>query len=601
MKKYFTYILVLLMASALFYSPAHAQRNKKKAKKTTTKKKTTSKKSKSKNNTVQLKASTSNLPKDQLEVKPIVETVKQDTLPEKVVTIFSAFKPQLKNIAKIDFVNASERNDTGSIRIEYQVPSQNLSFQYRPIALVPRTFKLDSLTVLNRNTFLKFGYGNYFHHYEELGHYFIDQYNNTHSFNINNEGISGDHHLQSTKELKLEYIGDYAFKDKGHLLSKLYYKQTGRYRYGMVPDSSVLPLANFKQNSFLSGVSLGWLTEKNKVEKLKYAPTLVFERFEGIEGATNNFIQLNSPLSVDLNKETKFNFDLSYAMNQFSPRNKSSQTNNFVRIDPSLKFNKYGSSFKIGVSPVLLNSELHLYPDVAFKKTLKDTNIILSAGWHAFVQNNSYAYIADQNPWIAVPSNIEMTTQEKKFVEIQISNGKRLQYGFALSLNDYTNMLLFNKLTNTNLLNNGLYYNSIFEKKASTIQFDAHLRYQFSDHLLLTNNLQYIQFNSIEINAKPWGILPLSLNSKISWMPSQKLQIDGSMQFWSGAAMYNNATMPYDLDNALVLNTSLKYKFSQQFSGWIKGENLLDQRYQRWSNYPSLGVQLIAGVVYSFK
>jgi hypothetical protein len=27
----------------------------------------------------------------------------------------------------------------------------------------------------------------------------------------------------------------------------------------------------------------------------------------------------------------------------------------------------------------------------------------------------------------------------------------------------------------------------------------------------------------------------------------------------------------------------------------------LDKPYQRWSNYPSLGVQLIAGVVYLFK
>ena len=158
-----------------------------------------------------------------------------------------------------------------------------------------------------------------------------------------------------------------------------------------------------------------------------------------------------------------------------------------------------------------------------------------------------------------------------------------------------------NKKTKTNLLNNGLYYNSIFENNASTIQFDANLRYQFSDHLLITNNLKYIQFNSLEQNIKPWGILPLEVNSKITWSPNKNFQLNGNLNYFTGATLYNEFAIPYDLDNALVLNASMSYKLTPRFTAWVKGDNLLDKPYQRWSNYPSLGVQLIAGVVYSFK
>ncbi len=54
----------------------------------------------------------------------------KDTTPEKVVTIISSFKPQLKNVAKIGFMNATALVDTNSVQLTYQVPSQNLSFQY---------------------------------------------------------------------------------------------------------------------------------------------------------------------------------------------------------------------------------------------------------------------------------------------------------------------------------------------------------------------------------------------------------------------------------------------------------------------------------------
>ena len=276
MKKHFNYILLFLMAFVLFYVPANAQKKKKKAKQTTTKKKAVKSKSKSKKNTVKVVKTAKTAPDTKLDVQYTTRDITNvDSLPEKVVTILSAFKPQLKNIAKIDFVTANERNDTGSVRLDYQVPSQNLSFQYRPIPLVPRSFKMDSVALLQRNTTLKFGYGNYFHHFIELDQYIIDKFNNTHSFNINNESIKGDHHLQSTRSLGLNYLGDYVFSDKGHLLSKFYYQQVGRYRFGLVPDSSTLPFANFKQNSFLTGVSLSWLkTPKNSLRTINYTPNL---------------------------------------------------------------------------------------------------------------------------------------------------------------------------------------------------------------------------------------------------------------------------------------------------------------------------------------
>jgi len=72
------------------------------------------------------------------------------------------------------------------------------------------------------------------------------------------------------------------------------------------------------------------------------------------------------------------------------------------------------------------------------------------------------------------------------------------------------------------------------------------------------------------------------------------------MQYWSGASFENEAGNAYDLNNVVVLNASFNYQLTTHLKVWAKGENLLDKKYQRWAEYPSLGVQLIAGIVYSF-
>jgi hypothetical protein len=135
----------------------HAQKRTKKVNKKATVKKSTKKNKKTKNRTnkkpfnkgKQRKNKTNTdykIPQiSSAENKEEVKTTKMDTIPEKVVTIMSAFKPQLKNVAKIGFINASVQNDTTTLKVEYNIPSQNLSFQYKPISLIPRVYKIDSI------------------------------------------------------------------------------------------------------------------------------------------------------------------------------------------------------------------------------------------------------------------------------------------------------------------------------------------------------------------------------------------------------------------------------------------------------------------------
>lgn len=96
------------------------------------------------------------------------------------------------------------------------------------------------------------------------------------------------------------------------------------------------------------------------------------------------------------------------------------------------------------------------------------------------------------------------------------------------------------------------------------------------------------------------GILPFELESNLNWTVNNKLSIDGNLKYWSGATISNQQNASTKLNNSLVISTGVNYKLTPKWTGWFKGLNLLDKPYERWSDYPSLGIQLMGGIVYSF-
>lgn len=602
MKQLFKYIFLFAILIGVF-CPSYAQKRNKQSQKTSKKAKTKKPikaNKKKKQRTVKIQNSNREFAK-LTNTSVEVSKIKMDTVPEKVVTILSDFKPQLKQVAKINFKNASVQNDTSSLHIDYNIPSQNLSFQYKPISLVPRSYKVDSVIPTKNNGSVKIGFGNYLQRDIELNYNFNDAYSNQHTVNVYNNAYTGLHHLQTLNDLGLNYYNSINLNDDNRIISNLYYKQSERNRYGMVPDSTTFPISNYKQNYYLAGVSFSWINDNNEKRKLQYIPIFNYEHFEGFTGATNNWVNLNNKFSFNSKSAVKLKFDLNYNFNQLKSIKNGVVTNYYISFNPTIQMNKFGSTIDLGISPINENGKFNLYPIFNFSKKLNDTNYTLNAGWNTIILNNQYTTLVTLNPWLNVPNTMELTTHDKKFVEVKINAGKRLDYAINFSLNNYKNLPLFNRQINVNPVVNGLLYNTIFEKEASTIELEANIRYQFSDKLLVINKLKYIQFNSLLENAKPWGILPLQLDSKINWLPNNKWNIAGGLKFWSGATMFNEKSQPIDMNNALVLNAIVQYKLTSKWSTWVKGENLLDRPYERWLDYPSLGVQLMGGVVYSFR
>jgi hypothetical protein len=528
--------------------------------------------------------------------------ITMDSIPEKVVTIVSAFKPQLKNVAKIGFLNATALVDTNSVLLSYQVPSQNLSFQYQPIALVPRAFKIDSIKTIKQSANVKIGLGNYYSQFIQLEGALVDQKAQQHHLNILNESIAGPHPIQKWNTIGLNYNGGFSMNKNKVLNTQFYFNQSNRYRYGLVPDTTILPLKNFEQKLTVIGANFA-LTNKQVIsDQLNFAPILKFNHSNLVSQANNLVLDLYSPIMYNLKNNLKIHADLNLSYNQYNPVNSTSINNTIFQFDPSLELNKNQYRLNIGVRPTIANGDFALYPKIELTKKLKDTNFVIDAGWNTSVINNQLIQLIGQNHWISAPNSMPISSKENKYFNVQVTVNKRLNYGFNMALNDYRELPFFNQTKQmNNPIQEGLKFDVLFEKRAIAIELLGNLRYQFSDKLLWKNNFKYIQFNLIRENTQAWGILPFEFNSQLNWVYNKKLQLDASGQFWTGSKTSAGLGNAYQLNNTFVLNAGMQYTISDHWTFWGKGENLLDQQYQRWANYPSLGVQIVAGIQYKFR
>ena len=575
-----------------------AKKKKKAIKKTSTRKKSTSKK----RPTVAIyKVADTIRPLTPITSLPFKKQI-IDSIPEKVVTIVSAFKPQLKNVAKIGFLNATAVVDTNSVLLSYQVPSQNLSFQYQPIALVPRAIKIDSMITLKQSANLKIGMGNYFNQFIQLEGALVDQKAQQHHLSILNESIAGMHPIQKWNTIGLNYIGSFSMNKNKVLNTQIYFNQSNRYRYGLVPDTTILPLKNFEQKLTIIGANFSLRNKQLSSDQFDYAPILKFNHSNLFNQANNLLLDLNSQITYNINNDFKFHADLNFSFNQYNPVNSASSNNTIFQFDPSFEINKTQYRLNIGVRPTIANGDFALYPKIELTKKLKDTNIVLDAGWNTTVINNQLIQLIGQNHWISAPNSMPISSKENKYLNVQVNVNKRLNYGFNMALNDYRELPFFNQTKQmNNPIQEGLKFDVLFEKRAIAIELVGNLRYQFSDKLLWKNHFKYIQFNLIRENTQAWGILPFELNSQLNWVFSKKLLLDASGQFWTGSKTSTGLGNAYQLNNTFVLNAGMQYTISDHWTFWGKGENLLDQQYQRWANYPSLGVQIVAGIQYKFR
>ncbi|CAN1531932.1 hypothetical protein MCETHM1_01424 [Flavobacteriaceae bacterium] len=108
--------------------------------------------------------------------------------------------------------------------------------------------------------------------------------------------------------------------------------------------------------------------------------------------------------------------------------------------------------------------------------------------------------------------------------------------------------------------------------------------------------------------SEAWNLPMLQLNSKFDFAVTDKW-FAGINLFYVGERkdqqlntdiVYITAPGPITLDGYFDLNTNVRFKYSERFTTFLKANNIMNNSYQKWLNYPVQGFQIMLGGNYKF-
>lgn len=523
-------------------------------------------------------------------------TAQRDTTRRQTIEITSSYKPVLRNAVKINLSASALAADTSRPRLAYDIPAQNLFFAYQPISLKPLALMQDTGLQLGVRNYVKAGFGNYTTPYIAAAVSFGDGKKSLVNLYGNYISSKGKIINQDFSELKLKGTGSF-FSAKNEVYGSAGINANQYYQYGY--DHT---LHNFSKDSVSRKyqeffVSAGLRNTAVNDFKVNYNPNVTAHIFSR-ENKINE-----SSLIIDAPVEKKFGESISFKVaaiaNLTNLTNKAttintSISNNLFQIAPELVYYSDKFTFHGGVTPSWNNGVLSVLPNIYGEAQLQHNVLMVQAGWVGRFINNSFRSLSTMNPYIADPTFLTNTKEVQYYGGVKATLGKHFSFNAKAAFITYNNMPLF--------VNDGLYGNSFIvtnESKMNDLQLHGDMSLVSQDKFTLTAGLDLNTYTGLSNNANAWGLIPVQLTGSFRWNAFKQVLLKADVFTFSGvpALLKNNTETK---TNGTDLSAGAEFKITKKFSAWLDLNNILDQKYQRWYNYPVYGLNVIGGIIAHF-
>ncbi|MEY4834649.1 MAG: hypothetical protein RI980_764 [Bacteroidota bacterium] len=422
-----------------------------------------------------------------------------------------------------------------------------------------------------------------------------------------------------SRNRKLSWNADLGIKNQG-------INWYGLPKYSLF-DASVVNTIDEKQvyNTLAIG---GKITAKEGFFK---QASLQFKHFSDAFGSVENrfFVKPNFDFEV-VDQKVKTDFVIDYVGGSFDRRlmamnsaYKYSSLN--LGFSPSILYQQDDLSVEIGakvfyaMSKIDLenNNKIFFYPKVKASYKLVGDILLAYAGAEGNLQQNSYADLVDINPFVSPTLFIAPTnTKYDLYVGLKGKLANAVAFNVKTSYLNQGNCALFAAnyfdvlSTNPNGYAFGNSFNVVYDDLKTWSVF-GELKADFSKNIAFGINGTFNTYTTTTQN-EAWNLPKLQVASFIDveinekWSAGAKLFFVGERQDIDSInneslfSSFHSGIKTVTLDSYFDLNAHVGYKFSKRVHFFLKGNNLANQQYNRWANFPVQGVQILGGATYQF-
>ena len=400
--------------------------------------------------------------------------------------------------------------------------------------------------------------------------------------------------------------------------------------YGIEPgvfSETVINSIDERQNYFM-GEASGHINVEDVYFK---RADLTYRRFFDAVSSGENRAIFNTGFEFPINDEV-FNakVKVDYVGGTFENADVSSSTNDNgisygnlqVGVNPSLKMLRDDLSLNLGVNLVygmdLENSEsnFYIYPAVTASYRLLDESVIAYGGVTGELKQNSYYDFVEGNPFVSPTLTVAPTdSQYNAYVGFKGQLLPNLSYNVKGSYSAENNKPLYvlNPRNDFRSDEKGYYYGNSFDlfyDDIKTLGIFGELNVDVNRNFTLGVNAEVYDYNT-ETGNPAWNLpnlkASLFMDYQIGekWYAGANLFYVGERDDFSSNVIQN--ALPSDfpatqitLDGFFDANAHIGYRYTDQWSFFIKGANLSNNDYQRWANFQVQGIQVLGGATYKF-
>lgn len=375
-------------------------------------------------------------------------------------------------------------------------------------------------------------------------------------------------------------------------------------------------------NNFYIGTNLSLTNSFFKDASLKY------NRFCDANGSAENRFYVKPSFEFDiLRQKIKTNLIVDYLGGSFEKNflGTSSMKYGFTNfgIHPSIAVNKNDWAINLGASVFYSadnensSSKIFVYPQVNASLKVVGDFMIFYTGVEGSLDQNSYRDFSNENPFVSPTLAIAPTDKQfDLFAGIKGKLSNNVSYTMRGSVQNEKNKPLFKSnefnmfATNSESYQFGNSFGVVYDD-IRTVSLFGELKADFSKNVTIGLNGSYSRFFTT-FQEEAWNLPTLKIGSDINVNITKKW-FAGANVFYVGErkdivyiqsmitifppAYYPETT---NIKGYFDANLNIGYNHSDRLTGFLKFNNIANQPYQKWLNYPVQALQIVLGASYKF-
>ena len=522
----------------------------------------------------------------------------KDTAKKQTVDITSSYKPVLRNSIKINFSASNLPADSARPVLAYNIPAQNLYYTYQPGPLKPLAITQDTALELGVRNFIKAGFGNYTTPYVQAGFSFGD--GKKALLNIYGDYISsrGNIKNQDYSEGNVKASGSY-FTGKQEVYGSAGIRQQEYFLYGYDHAAHNFDKNEVQQKFQEFNVKAGIRNSAVTGTGFNYNPNIEVSIFNNTNKASENTFVLEAPVEKTFGDAFSLRVAVKADLTAYTLKNPPaanfSFSNNIFTIAPQLVYAKPLFNIYAGVTPAWDNGKLTVFPNIYGEAKLKNEVFLVQAGLVGRFIKNSFRNLTAINPFLQAVSVQQNTKETELYAGIKAALDKHINFSAKAGLISYNNFPFF---VNDTILGNTFYVSN--ESKLTDLRLHADVSFISQDKFTITGGLTFNGYTGMKDNAKAWGTIPLEINASMRWWAFKQVLIKGDFLAFTGGPYLLKNDVRKTLSGAADLSGGIEVTITEKISAWAAVNNIFNNKYQRWNNYPVYGINVLGGVILKF-